>query len=260
MKYLFALLLFVPTVGFSQNTGLYGKKTILEVQGHGSWPIITSWFNNQPFYKRQGSGLQEGRNLFDAGVRVGVMHAFTNQVGLGVEYGLEYQNMASQDIIELGFQNGSFNYTEFMDIRHEAIDLNTFTIMPKFEFSSRSNLLPIGLSHQLGVGYTSTRIVEKDYLYNVNFSTNDSLITPLGSSMLDYTDRWNGVTVMYQINMRTPITDMIVISYGFRYNANFVRRYPYNSNPPGQLDLDLLVKEKRNETFLQLHIGAAVAF
>jgi len=260
MKHLLALLILVPSFCFSQNTGLYGKKTILEVQGHGSWPIVTGWFNSNPFYKKRGSGLTEGKNLFDSGVRVGVMHAFSNQIGLGIEYGLEYQNMAAEDNIGILFDSGSFTYTEFEQIRHEAIKLNTFTIMPKFEFSSRTNLLPIGLSHQLGVGYTSTRIVEKDYLYNVNLSTNDSIITPLGGQLLDYTDRWSGVTVMYQINMRTPITDMIVISYGLRYNANFVRRYPFNPNLPGHLDMDLLVKEKRNQTFLQLHIGAAVAF
>lgn len=258
MRYLLALLIFIPSLCFSQNTGLYGKKTILEVQGHGSWPIVSGWFNSNTFYKKQGSGLAEGRNIFDSGVRIGVMHAFSNQIGLGIEYGLEYQNMAAEDFIDLSFSTGSFEYTEFVEMRHEAINLNTFTIMPKFEFSSRSNLLPIGLSHQLGVGYTSTRMIEKDYIVNPILPS-DSLITPL-NTILDYTDRWSGVTVMYQINMRTPITDMIVISYGLRYNANFVRRFPIQPNQPGQLDMDLLVKEKRNETFFQLHVGAAFAF
>ncbi|XOV68913.1 MAG: hypothetical protein ACFHU9_06950 [Fluviicola sp.] len=260
MKYFLALLLLTPFVSLSQNTGLYGKKTILEVQGHGSWPVYTSWFNPNTFYKRQGDGLKEGRNLMDAGVRVGLMHAFSNQVGIGVEYGMEYQNVATQDNINIGYASGSFDYINNEFLRHEAINLSTFTIMPKFEFSNKSNLLPIGLSHQLGIGYTSTRMVEKDYVFNINYSSSDSITSPVTDGVLDYSSRWTGFTVMYQISMRTPITDMIMISYGLRYNANFVRNYPFDPIQPGILNTGLLVKEKRNDTFLQLHIGAAIAF
>ncbi|MCR9172182.1 MAG: hypothetical protein NXI10_06805 [bacterium] len=260
MRFIVAFVFLVPFIGLTQNTGLYGKKTILEVQGHGSWPVLNGWFNSFAFYKRSGTTLREGRNIFDSGVRINVMRAFNNQFGLGLEYGLEFQNVASTNIIELGFSSSSFDYTSFQEIRHEAVNMRSFSIMPKFEFSSKTNLLPIGLSHQLGIGFTSTRLLEKDYLYDVTISSNDSLTTPLTGSLIDYTDQWLGFTVMYQINMRTPITDMIMITYGLRYNANFVRRYPENPNPAGQLDIDNIVKEKRNETFFQLHVGAAVAF
>ena len=260
MKHFLLLIAFVPMIGFGQNTGLYGKKTTFEVQGHGSIPIVTSWFKSRSFYKARNGNLTIGRNLFDGGVRFGVSRAISNQFGFGVEYGLEYQNLIANNSILLEYTGGGFNYSLTDEIRHQAINISTFSIMPKFEFSTRTNLLPIGLSHQVGIGYTSTRMLEDDYIYYIGTQTNDTITTNLDNGLLDYSDRWTGFTVMYQINMRTPVSDFLMITCGLRYTANFVRNTPGTSDLPGELDMSRLVKQKRNETFLQLHIGAAIAF
>jgi len=259
MKYILILLTLVAFNGFGQSTGLYGQKTILEVQGHGSWPAFNNWSNSQTYYRSKGSGLIEGRNVFDGGVRAGVTRAFSNMVGLGIEYGLEYQSLAAQEFIELAYSDGTSGIGTF-PIRHEAVSLNTMTIMPKFEFSSRGNLLPIGLSHQLGVGYSITRIMDKEYDYNVTYGIPDSLVNAPSVPSVNTEERYRGVTIMYQINMRTPITEQLIISYGFRYNMNFVNSMPTGVPPSGKLDMRYLVKEKRNGTFVQFHLGAAFAF
>ncbi len=262
MKYFLLLIVLLPFVGFSQNTGLYGKKTILEVQAMGSMPLVSNWFNgNGTYYKAKGTSLVDSRNLLDYGVRVNLARAFSNQVGMGIEFGLERQVLSAPEYVDLVYDNsfgpGSYNYP----LRHEKLRLQTMTIMPKLEFSSRGNLLPIGLSHQIGVGYTRASIVERDYLFFVENNFNDSIITPIENGLVDYEKFYTGFTVMYQINMRTPVTEQIVVTYGLRYNMNFVRNQkPTTGSAPGELYLINDVRRRRNQSFVQLNIGVGYVF
>ena len=39
--------------------------------------------------------------------------------------------------------------------------------MPKIEFTTHNGLLPVGLNHQIGFGFTSTRLIEDKYSYRI---------------------------------------------------------------------------------------------
>ncbi|GAB5416253.1 MAG: hypothetical protein Crog4KO_11630 [Crocinitomicaceae bacterium] len=245
------------------QTGLYGRRSIVEVQGIGSMPIVYNFFNGlRPFYNQQGDNLVDGRNLIEYGCRVNVMRAFTNQIGIGAEFGYERQIMSAPDFINLQYFNGFNNDVGLYDLRHEKIRLNTITFMPKIEISSRTNLLPIGLSHQVGFGYTRVSVDERNYTYIVQNSDNDSIITPTENGFLNYDYTYTGFTFMYQINMRTPITDQIVLTYGIRYNGNFVRRRRPSDgfSSVGEFDMINEIRDRRNPAFVQLNFGIGYAF
>lgn len=259
-RFLFLILL-LSFSSLGQNTGFYGKKTLFEVQGHGSWPMVANWLENSPYYKVSGSNLVIGKDRFDYGFRVGLMRAFSNMFGLGLEYSMDFQNCAASSEVELLVQTSSgFEYTNYIEVAHENIRLKTFTIMPKLEFSGRSNLLPIGLSHQVGVGYMRTSIVDRDYLFRLSpNNSNDSIITPLADGLVNLENVYSGFTVMYQINMRTPITERLVVSYGIRYNANFVRSVPLNDSLLGG-SVTRNIKSKRNNSLINFNIGLGFVF
>lgn len=252
----FVLLSFYST---GQNTGLYGRKTVLEFQGLGSWPILHNWSNEATLYKAKGAELIEGRNILDYGLRMAFMHAFTNQFGLGLEVGTERQGLAAPNTVDLTYNSSFGTYTTSSFVEHEFLRLQTWTFMPKFEFSLRSNLLPIGLSHQVGVGYARTSIVARDYQYALFSSSSDSILTDISSGLVNADKVYSGFTVMYQINMRTPITDRLLVTYGLRYNGHFVRSENPQGQTAGMFDLFNAVRRKRNYSFIQLNIGLGIA-
>lgn len=262
MKNFLILLALISFNSFGQ-TGLYGKKSIIEIQGVGSMPLFYNFFNgNNPMYRKSGTSLVDGSNLFDFGFRANVMHAFSNQFGLGLEFGVVRQSLSAPENIRLNYENNFSNGNNFYAVKHEKLRINTISFMPKFEFSSRSNLLPIGLSHQVGVGFTRVSLAERDYLFELSNTGNDSITSNLDNGLINYEQVFTGFTVMYQINMRTPITESVVITYGIRYTANFVRKEvpSVSPAPPGQFDLFDPVKSRRNPSYVQLNIGIGYAF
>ena len=259
------LLITLALISFQSigQTGLYGKRSLIEVQGIGSMPVVYNWFNgSKAFYKRQGDNLVDGSHLLEYGFRANVMRAFSNQIGLGAEIGIERQTLAAPEFIELNATDGFFSSNQMFGLRHEKIRLNTITFMPKIEISTRTNLLPIGLSHQIGFGYTRVTVDERNYRFFLDNPDNDSIITPIVNGFIDYEDVYTGFTIMYQINMRTPITDQFVLTYGIRYNANFVRntRPIDGPNPLGEFNFIDEVRDRRNPAFIQLNIGVGFAF
>jgi hypothetical protein len=260
MRFLTLFFVILSFQSHGQNTGLYGRKTILEFQGLGSWPILHNWSSDAIYYKANGSELTEGRNVFDYGARIALMHAFTNQFGLGLEGGIERQGLAAPNTVNLSYNSSFGTYTTSSFITHEYLRMQTWTFMPKFEFSLRSNLLPIGLSHQVGVGYARTSIAARDYRYSLFSPSSDSLLTDISSGFVNGDNVYTGFTVMYQINMRTPITERLLVTYGLRYNAHFLRSETPQGESVGMFDLFNLVRQKRNYTFVQLNIGLGFAF
>lgn len=258
MKYLLFIIVLLPLCGFGQSTGLYGKKTIVEVQVAGSYPLFN---NDDNTYKADGTNLVDSRILFDYGFRGNVMHAFNNQIGLGIELGIDRQLLTAPESVLLESTDFFGMLTSTFSIQHERLRMQTLTIMPKFEFSSMDNLLPMGLSHELGIGYTRSSILERDYQFNLTTFPNDTILSPIENGVVDYNTFQTGFTVMYQINMRTPITESFMISYGLRYQANFVRQQrPFATTQIGFFDLRDEIRTRRNRSLLMLHIGAAMAF
>lgn len=254
------LFLLLSSCSFSQNTGLYGRKSVVEFQALGSVPLLANWLDFRDFYRVDGDNLRTGRNFLDYGVRFGVMHGFTNQFGLGVEFCIERQGMASPDFATIQYESNGIFITDYVNVEHEFLRLNTISIMPKLEFSSRENLLPIGLSHQLGFGYARTTVDERDYIFNADLPAGSVPTTNLEESLINYNIRYTGYIVMYQANMRTPITERLMINYGLRYTANFVRQPLTEITDIGEFAMLSQIRSKRNLSFIQLNLGMSLAF
>jgi hypothetical protein len=90
--------------------------------------------------------------------------------------------------------------------------------MPKIETNSNLGILPSGLSHQIGLGFTLTKIEKKDYVFtNFNLTTDEKEIIKNALTFKDY----KGFSFLYQMNYRTPISKRLFINWGMRYSLNF---------------------------------------
>lgn len=253
-KLILLIILFSTTFGYGQNTGLYGKKTLIEVSAAGYMPLAYNIFNDYYNYKNVNNQLVQKKDLFDYSFRVNLSRALKNNFALGFEYSMEFGNATVPE----RYYYDSWTW-ESQFIQHEQLSISTTSYMPKLIFASSGDLLPIGLSHQIGFGFTKTKIKDQDYLYEtegqitwVNYDT----------MMVDLSNVYKGYTFMYEMHINTPLTEAITLNYGIRYNLNYVPKYqnPNNSNIITESDLNRIISRKRIYSFMNFSIGLGYAF
>lgn len=224
------LLLFISALCLSglansQTYGYFGKKNSLSINGNGSIPIIY-WYTKREYnnYKRSGNTLSEGNDVFDFGINVAYTHAFSGSFAFGLEYDLLFGNVkAPQSGSYFVYNNsGGYDYNAYFDMKHEQLSIRTNVFMPKIEYTFTGSQLPFGINNQLGIGYSTTKVLEKDYLFNKSNSYYGADSNLVSNKMIDYDElkAIKGITIMYAFNIRTPLSRSLMINYGIRYTLN----------------------------------------
>ena len=154
----FISIFFIGSSVQAQNTGLYGKKISLDLSFGGAMPVINML--NGSMYKSRSGVLVEKLDMFDYSIRTGASYALANNFALGFEFDIEFMNIHAPTYAYVSYPSGG---ATSMQMKHEALNMRTMVFMPRFEFTSHSGLLPIGQSHQIGIGFSRTKIVQKDY-------------------------------------------------------------------------------------------------
>lgn len=232
MKLLF-IALFVCILHFfsnSQNTGLYGKRTFFEFNTVSYMPIFSWFMSESDGYSPSGAGngLTLKKDLFDYGFRFAVGRSGKKNVGASFEVGYNFSNLSTpqNSYIEYTDQWGNYTYKN-ISYKHERLDVRTISFMPKIEFTSKGGTLPVGLNHQIGLGFSSSKILERDYKYQVINSSGDltaAEVATFSKDLLNYENTFKGMTFLYAFNIRTPLSKSLMINYGIRYTLN-VRNY-----------------------------------
>lgn len=225
---LFTLLFQFFTI--SQNTGLYGKRTFIEFNTVSYMPIFSWWLTEPDGYSSNGSGntMTLKKDLFEYGFRLAVGRSGKRNTGVSCEFGYNFTNLsAPEDIYKTYIDSWGYENSTSVSIRHERLDVRTISIMPKIEFTSQGGTLPVGLNHQIGLGFTSSKIKKKDYnyqIYNGSGEFTDEEIAAFPDNFTDYNETYKGMTLLYAFNIRTPISKRLMINYGIRYTLN-LRNY-----------------------------------
>ena len=262
------LLLFISIfIGFplySQNTGLYSKRFSVEADFIGSYPLFFRLLDEN-HYKASGSNVVLGNDNFDYGFRLAASYAMKNNFGMGIEYGKDFLNIEGP--VQLSKYYPLIGYNENVYLQHEMIKIETTTIMPKIEFTSHNGLLPVGLNHQIGFGFTSTQLIEDDYVYRIGEYSSPIDIADFEKNFYNYdSDPIKGYTILYALNVRTPINKSLMLSYGFRYTFNITPNSEYI--PISSYDETFwlkqeeairLVKMRRRFSFIYFNLGLALA-
>ena len=220
-----ALLVLFTGHSFAQTAGFYGRTFFLELHAASQYPLINNIINNGNY---SGSSTITGgvSDNFNTSVNAVFGKAISSKVSLSAEVGLFFGSFIPQ---------GTFYY-EFSELKHdyftahELFNFRTLTIMPKIEISGEGGNAPGGLSHQIGIGFTSSSVVEKDYAYTLGSTyTEDSL--DFSKDVVNYDYRHKGISLMYALVMRVPINRRLLFNYGFRYNMNFKLGGASGKNP-----------------------------
>lgn len=203
----------------SQNNGFIGKKNIVSLDARFYVPMIYNVLRNQEqdnHFKADGDNFQPARNLLSTGLNLTLGRTLSNKFAVYVQVSqLNYK-------INIGDEDGSGNNQNYI-LKSTYFAGRARGIMPIIEFSGTNSILPVGVSHQIGIGFYSHSIIDKDYLILVsNASWNNTSQKLDEETLYDYENyRVRTRSYMYKLNFRLPINRRMLWNFGFRYNLNY---------------------------------------
>jgi hypothetical protein len=252
----------------AQNPGYFGKKNVIDFTFIAQSPVfgnIGYQGGSNQLLKLENGNLVESKDRFDWGFRFNYSHPTKRDFALGIEAGYDYYS------VQRNYRSDADYYTNYY---FEKLDVKSLSIMPKLEFSNEGGLLPMGISHQIGIGIRMVKPVDKAFSYAQTdfYASNVNIpITTEGAEYLKYTgSAVKGMTLMYALNFRTPLTKSLLLNYGIRYTLNFMSKTyfsAYNSQEtyPNVLKLtenefQSIVRTRKQLSFIQANIGLSYAF
>lgn len=171
----------------AQHFGFLGKKNYLETYAVANSPVAANFLYNyysvfQDFTENRGP-----YGLVNYGFFISAGRTLNRNFAISLESGMEFMSFTLDDGIFFG---------------EDIYEVNCLNVMPKVEFSRTKHILPVGVSHQIGIGYIRQ-----------NF-------TLTGYEDLSYKGEFNGASLMYAAIVRTAITKQLLLNFGMRYNFN----------------------------------------
>lgn len=259
-KALFVLILIISHLCFSQkSSGYYGHKLFIQTEFLGNYPFFSNLYQSESTvnYVATSNALVPRKDRFNCGFRINAGYAFKRNMSVLVEFGQDFSNVSP---------NNQNYFTEFnsQSIQHEMVDLVTNVIIPKIEFGTTNSLFPMGLSHQFGLGVAKTQLKEKDYLWRYNdyqFSTPYTHYSENQSNPINFIQysKIKKIVLLYALNIRTPVTEHLLINYGIKYTLNFGSKNNSNESTYTGLLMESIAKH-RSWSFINASIGLTYVF
>ena len=273
MKTLVAIILIFSTLSASaqKDNGFYGKKFFVQAELLMNNPLVYNIFNDEyenAAMVKSGASLRQGKDRFNFGYRLNAGYALKRNMVLGIEVGQDFSSFYPS---RFAYLIDSWGNGDSYEIDHEMVDLTTMNIIPKIEFANSMALLPMGLSHTVGFGVALTKMVEKNYVYKLYdyYNTGTVTTTNYQNSSTDPIEiskypPLRKFVIMYGINLRTPVTKNVLITYGLKYTLNVGGKKGYSYPGVNQLldDYDVIseISRQRLYSFINLNIGLAYSF
>ncbi len=281
-----AIFLCIYTNLDAQNSGYLGQRNIVEVNTTITTPVIANLFSltssDNFLTEKNVRPLNDQKDRFDFGYGVSYMRILSRKFSAGIYIGADQFSVGSKYIDR--YENSEIYYNNFYEYygELELFDFKTFTIMPKIEYARNSTILPIGFSHQIGFGIKTISLIEKEYKsdlkeYVTDFNGYNEYLqfispaakTEFNTNMFDYSDnKFKAKMIMYALNMRTPISDRLLINYGFQYTFNFIKKVEtYSSNNVlaekywfTKEEMSNLIRSDKQLSFILFNFGLSFSF
>ena len=268
-----SLLTFAVFTSHSQKDhGFYGKKGFIQFQTLFNTPFFPNLTSEGVGYERTENGLIQKNDRVNFGYRASIGYAVKRNLSLLVEFGQDFSSAYIDNNSNIQVPDGPF--TKTYDItEHESIRLKSNIFMPIIEFGSSKGLLPMGLSHQIGLGVENTSIEDRDYRFLLsnnssgpdipepyaNYSDKDKdYPNPINISTMPVVKK---VVFMYGLSMRSPISKSVMINYGIKYLLHFgpvqnLNYDPYTINN----EVTRAISKHRNYSLINLNLGLTYVF
>ena len=245
-------------VNAQKNSGFFGHKFFIQSEFLGNYPFFSNIgiSDVSTNYVAVSNTLVQKKDPFNCGFRINAGYAFKRNMSVLLEIGQDYSNVAPSNWI-----SGDDLYN---NIQHEMVDLVTNVVIPKIEFGTSNSLFPMGLSHQFGLGVAKTHLKEKDYLWRYNdsqYSTPYMHYSDNQSNPIDFTiaSKIKKIVLLYALNIRTPISEHVMINYGIKYTLNFGSKNTFDESTYTGL-LMKNIATHRSRSFINASIGLTYVF
>jgi hypothetical protein len=225
MKQFITLILISSSFVYSaQGTpGYLGKKIILDF----SLKVATPTFRKQYIAVIEDHGLNVKQDVLDLGFKGSAMYAVNRNFLVGGTIGFDRFRTNANRVYSINTNDITFTDDVILDNSNiQALPFTLFSVIPKIEFAGKGSLLPMGLSHQVGIGYFNARVDKRAVFGKVQSYDASGILSPLTptnnvENLLDPSIKsFNGVTFLYAMNMRLPISDRLMINFGIQYTYN----------------------------------------
>jgi hypothetical protein len=274
---IYFLLLSIPLIYSQKHMGFYGSRAFVQIDGLANYPVFSNIFSlentTDSYFTYNGSDLVPSRDRFNAGYRINLGYALERNFAILLELGQDYSNVG----LDQGSIYNEVNSNEIFIPRHEKLSIRTVSIVPKFEFATSKALLPMGLGHQFGLGLAYSSVVEKNYAYErisykfgieerriVNYNDVSTDIDPIN---FEQTKQIRKVVFLYALNMRTPLTKKLLLTYGVRYTLNIGKdnlliytNSQTNPNNSFSYNAKQSILRHRTYSFINANIGLCYTF
>jgi hypothetical protein len=232
---------FILAVFSQKDQGFYGHKAIVQLEGLASYPffsnVITNAITGEPSYRVSGGKLVESKDRFNYGFRGTLGYAIKRNIAILFEVGQDYSNAGpeSNSIIDISGLSQVIS-------KHEILNVVTTSFIPKIEFATSKSLLPMGIGHQIGFGIANSKVIEKNYSYEIQsydsftgkygytphkYGDSNSDVDPINFEKLTSIKKY---VLMYALSVRTPLSKNILLNYGVRYTLNFGKNSGISTN------------------------------
>lgn len=238
---------FLSFISFETNaqttnllSGYYGARYFFDLKGNTNF----NWIANK-------QSPVDSKRSFQWAYQFSPNIIINKKIALGID--AIYKKVELDEFVFHAYKiNSSSDYSMF-DLSYSGIEIRSFTIIPKIEFSYRNGLLPLGFTHQLGFGFSTASIngshsnyeishLLQNLTYNsinefnqkdINYQDGLNLTSLKGENQLDnYLREFNysNLVLMYAINQRSCLSKSLMLNYGFRYLLNFKTNQKSNKN------------------------------
>ena len=226
---LFGLILFTHVFSQDEANGFYGVKRYISLDAQVSSPFI---------YNTIHKGELLDPNLDPARAALLMNYHFTYSRILDDDFAFSLELGTSNFDFALGHNTKTYSPEVYANsaltkenilatsIKVPLVNVRSYTVLPIFEFATDPGLIPAGLFHQVGIGYTWSQLTDQHYQIQVSGVTNDLLQTPIvktytPSNFYDYKGKSiKTISFVYGITRRVPITKRVLFNYGVRYMLN----------------------------------------
>ena len=213
-------LLFVSSMVNAQTT-YYGHKVGIDFNFIGRKPLfnrtLENWLEKQSAdenIRYKGKRLEQYSN-YDWGFVGGLTLYSRRKASFAVQF-TYYKSDVSRNFT--GYYYDETNDVEYngSTMVNEDMKFKSMTIMPVLSLTSEELIKPIGLTHEFGVGFMTSSLVDKDY----HFRTDGNIYVDQ-DIMYNKKHTYKSACIMYGLKLSKPISKNIVMNFGLRYSLIF---------------------------------------
>ena len=211
--------------------GYYGKRNFLDITTVSHVPILYNIFSDGRGYKTkkidgEKTLVTQQKKWMSTGLHLTFYHAKSNKFAFGIEVGFDtWLDKAAayfSTTVSLSDPTVAIAVTA-----HERVRYIRTLYMPKLEFAGSSALLPMALSHNIGIGLSRTRIMPQKYFMVYSTSNGEEAVS---SDVMNNRQRYSGIHIMYGMKTRVPIGENLLLNYGIRYMLDVMIGNNFSSN------------------------------